>query len=106
MVAAQPPYGFSRRARKSPWDYNPWAVHPRLDVHADTVAGGKGGHAASPHLTIDPIVCATHMITAFQTIASRNVNPLDSAVVFQVTSCSETRFRSPVSTPLVMPPLR
>ncbi len=42
---------------------------------------GKGGHAASPHLTIDPVVCAAHVITAFQTIASRSINPLDSAVV-------------------------
>ncbi len=42
---------------------------------------GKGGHAASPHLTIDPVVCAAQVITAFQTIASRSVNPLDSAVV-------------------------
>lgn len=42
---------------------------------------GKGGHAASPHLTIDPVVCAAHIITAFQTIASRSVSPLDSAVV-------------------------
>ncbi|MBI5666618.1 MAG: amidohydrolase [Chloroflexi bacterium] len=42
---------------------------------------GKGGHAASPHLAVDPVVCAAHVITAFQTIASRSVNPLDSAVV-------------------------
>jgi hippurate hydrolase len=42
---------------------------------------GKGGHAARPHECVDPIVVAAHMITALQTIASRNVNPLDSAVV-------------------------
>lgn len=42
---------------------------------------GRGGHAASPHLAIDPVVCAAHVITAFQTIASRSVSPLDSAVV-------------------------
>jgi amidohydrolase len=45
------------------------------------VVRGKGGHAASPHLAIDPVVCAAHLITAFQTIISRNVNPLDNAVV-------------------------
>jgi amidohydrolase len=42
---------------------------------------GKGGHAASPHLAVDPVVCAAQTITALQTIASRNLNPLDSAVI-------------------------
>lgn len=42
---------------------------------------GKGGHAAAPQLSIDPVVCAAQMISAFQTIVSRNLNPLDSAVV-------------------------
>jgi hippurate hydrolase len=34
-----------------------------------------------PHLTVDPVVIAAHIITALQTIASRNVNPVDSVVV-------------------------
>ena len=42
---------------------------------------GKGGHAALPNGTIDPIVCAAQMITALQAIVSRNVDPLDSAVI-------------------------
>jgi amidohydrolase len=42
---------------------------------------GRGGHAASPQTTADPVVCAAHLITAFQTILSRNMNPLDSAVI-------------------------
>lgn len=42
---------------------------------------GKGGHGAMPHLAVDPIVVAAQMVTAFQTIVSRNVNPLESAVV-------------------------
>ena len=42
---------------------------------------GKGGHAAMPHLTVDPVVIAAHIITALQTIASRNVSPLDAIVV-------------------------
>ena len=42
---------------------------------------GKGGHAAMPHLTVDPVVVAAHIITALQTIASRNVSPLDAIVV-------------------------
>jgi amidohydrolase len=45
------------------------------------VVHGKGGHGASPHLSIDPVVCAAHLITAFQSIVSRNVNPLDNAVI-------------------------
>ncbi|HZG72766.1 MAG TPA: N-acetyldiaminopimelate deacetylase [Chondromyces sp.] len=42
---------------------------------------GKGGHAAYPHETKDMIVAAAHMITQLQSIISRNVNPLDSAVI-------------------------
>ncbi len=42
---------------------------------------GKGGHAAMPHLTIDPVVVTAHVISALQTIASRNANPLDAIVV-------------------------
>ena len=42
---------------------------------------GRGGHAAFPHLTVDPIVIGAQFVTALQSIISRNVNPLDSAVV-------------------------
>src|SRR5471030_1819599 len=42
---------------------------------------GKGGHGAMPHLTVDPVVITAHIITALQTIASRNVNPVDAVVV-------------------------
>ncbi|OQY83798.1 MAG: hypothetical protein B6D42_06520 [Anaerolineae bacterium UTCFX5] len=42
---------------------------------------GKGAHGAAPHLGIDPVVCAAHIITALQTIVSRNVDPMDTAVV-------------------------
>src|SRR3954471_2021162 len=42
---------------------------------------GQGGHAAVPQLTVDPVVAAAHIITALQTIASRNVDPLDAIVV-------------------------
>jgi len=42
---------------------------------------GKGGHAAKPHETIDPIVVGSKMVSALQTIASRNANPLESVVV-------------------------
>lgn len=47
----------------------------------DVKITGKGGHAASPHLDIDPVVAAAQVVTAFQTIVSRNVDPFDSAVI-------------------------
>lgn len=42
---------------------------------------GKGGHAAYPHTANDMVVAAAHLITQLQTIVSRNIDPLDSAVV-------------------------
>ncbi|WKZ49339.1 MAG: amidohydrolase [Anaerolineales bacterium] len=42
---------------------------------------GKGGHGAAPHTTVDPIVAAAQIVTALQTIASRNVPPLKATVV-------------------------
>ncbi len=42
---------------------------------------GKGGHGAQPHLCIDPVVAAAHLVTQIQFIVSRGVSPLDSAVV-------------------------
>jgi amidohydrolase len=42
---------------------------------------GKGGHGASPHQTIDPVVCASQIVLAFQTIISRSLDPLDHAVI-------------------------
>jgi amidohydrolase len=42
---------------------------------------GRGGHGAMPHLAVDPVVAAAQIISALQTVASRNVNPLDAAVV-------------------------
>jgi amidohydrolase len=42
---------------------------------------GRGGHAAFPHTTVDPIVVAAQAITSLQHIVSRNTSPLDSIVV-------------------------
>jgi amidohydrolase len=42
---------------------------------------GKGGHAASPHVSKDPILAAGHLITQIHSIVSRNVNPLESGVI-------------------------
>lgn len=42
---------------------------------------GKGGHGAHPYQTIDPVLVAAHIITAVQSIVSRNVRAIDSAVI-------------------------
>lgn len=47
---------------------------------------GVGGHAAMPHLTVDPIVAASAIVMNLQTIVSRNTSPLEAAV------CSITQF--------------
>ncbi|ALS78127.1 N-acetyldiaminopimelate deacetylase [Planococcus sp. ANT_H30] len=46
-----------------------------IDLH------GKGGHAAFPHLTEDMAIAAASMLMQLQTVVSRNVNPMDSAVL-------------------------
>lgn len=42
---------------------------------------GLAGHAAMPHLTRDPMVAAGHLIVALQSVVSRNVDPLETAVI-------------------------
>lgn len=49
---------------------------------------GKGGHAAMPNTTVDPVVIGAHIVTQIQGIVSRQVDPLDNAVV------SITRFNA------------
>jgi hippurate hydrolase len=49
----------------------------RLEFHVR----GHSGHAALPHLARDPMVASAHLLLALQTIISRNVDPLDSAVI-------------------------
>jgi amidohydrolase len=53
------------------------AAADRFDIHIE----GRGGHAARPHDCIDPVVTASQLIMALQTIASRTADPLDSVVV-------------------------
>ncbi|MFD1198077.1 M20 aminoacylase family protein [Brucella gallinifaecis] len=48
-----------------------------LDITID----GVGGHAASPHHTVDPIPVTAALIQAIQTLTSRTIDPLDSAVI-------------------------
>ncbi|HEX8654148.1 MAG TPA: amidohydrolase, partial [Allosphingosinicella sp.] len=60
-----------------------YAVGPAL-ANVDSVdieVRGVGGHGAYPHTTRDPIVLASRIVTSLQTLVSREVNPLDSAVV-------------------------
>lgn len=42
---------------------------------------GRGGHGAHAYMTVDPVLVAGHIITAVQSIVSRNVKPIDSAVI-------------------------
>ncbi len=42
---------------------------------------GKGGHGAIPDLAVDPVVCAAQIVSASQSIVSRNVGPLETAVI-------------------------
>ena len=53
------------------------AAGARVDIEIE----GHAGHAAMPHLTRDPMLAAAHTLIALQSIVSRTVDPLDSAVV-------------------------
>jgi hippurate hydrolase len=53
------------------------AASDRFDIHIRA----RGGHAAHPHLGTDPFVAAAQTIMALQTIVSRNVDPVASAVI-------------------------
>lgn len=59
---------------------NPGPMMAGAEIFSVKVTG-KGGHGAAPHKSVDPIVACAQIITALQTITSRNLNPLDSAVV-------------------------
>jgi hippurate hydrolase len=47
----------------------------RITVH------GRGGHAARPHLAVDPVLIAGSLVMALQTVVSRNIDPTQTAVV-------------------------
>jgi hippurate hydrolase len=47
----------------------------------DVIVKGKGGHGAAPHTTVDPIVLAARIVLDLQTLVSREIDPLDPAVV-------------------------
>ena len=48
-----------------------------FDIHVE----GRGSHGARPEVSIDPVLVASHIVTALQAIVARNVDPLDTAVV-------------------------
>ncbi len=71
-------------------------VHPQLEIGKVSFRGGqvmasadeiyitikgKGGHAAAPHLTVDTILIASHLVVSLQQIISRNCNPLSPSVL-------------------------
>ena len=70
-----------------------WSGHPVGSLHLrpgptmaaqdeiEAIFRGFGGHAAAPHVARDPIVAASHAISALQTIVARNVDPLEAAVI-------------------------
>ena len=51
------------------------ADHITIDIE------GKGGHAARPHLAIDTVLVGAQIVNQLQSIVSRNVDPLEAAVV-------------------------
>ncbi|MFD2052056.1 M20 aminoacylase family protein [Mesorhizobium calcicola] len=54
----------------------------------DVIIKGKGGHAASPHLTVDPVVVGAQIIVGLQSLVSRNTDPTEALVI------SVTRFNA------------
>jgi len=72
------------------------AVHPASVMAAagrlEFRVRGQSGHAALPHLTRDPVLAAAHLVIALQSIVSRNVDPLESAVVTIATMQAGTAF--------------
>jgi hippurate hydrolase len=60
--------------------YCPGYALANVDM-VDITVKGKGGHGASPHATIDPIVLASRIVLDLQTIVSREISPLEPAVV-------------------------
>ena len=55
-------------------------VMASMDIFEATLKG-RGGHAAQPHMAIDPLVVAASIVQAWQSIVSRNVDPLEAGVV-------------------------
>jgi amidohydrolase len=61
-------------------DVTPGAVMAAAERWTCTVRG-EGGHGALPHRAVDSIVAASHIVTGLQTVVSRNISPLETAVL-------------------------
>lgn len=85
----------------------PWLPLGKVEMRAgplmanvddfDIKITGKGGHAAYPHATIDPVVVGAQLVVALQTVASRSQDPVDPIVV------SITNFNSGTGASNVIP---
>ncbi len=60
--------------------YKPGYAMANVDS-VDIIVHGTGGHGSAPHLTHDPIVLSAYIVTALQTLVSRNLNPIEEGVV-------------------------
>ncbi|HSV50783.1 MAG TPA: M20 aminoacylase family protein [Burkholderiaceae bacterium] len=60
--------------------FNSGPMMAAIDKFAIRVTG-KGGHGAHPHQAVDPLLAAAQIVGAVHTIVSRNINPIDSAVI-------------------------
>ncbi len=60
-----------------------WRIGPIMAACStiEIIVTGRGGHAAHPERTVDPVVAAAHIVTALQSVVSRNVNAADAGVV-------------------------
>eukprot|EP00891_Asterochloris_glomerata_P003084 jgi/Astpho2/3084/e_gw1.00051.95.1_t len=78
---------------KGVFGFHLWPTLPTGTIHTkkgtimasacqfDLTIKGRGGHAAMPHNNIDPVVAGAAIVTALQTLVSRETSPLDSAVI-------------------------
>ena len=53
------------------------AASDRFQIHIE----GRGGHAAMPHLAVDPVVAASAIVMGLQPLVSRETSPTDAAVI-------------------------
>jgi len=84
---------FTQFEMETVWGLHNWPAMPagEAGIHSgvcmanadsfEITVTGRGGHAAMPHLTVDPIPCGAAIVQSLQTIVSRRVSPVDSAVV-------------------------
>jgi hippurate hydrolase len=77
----------SPKAEAGHFQTRPGAIMAAVDLFKIKVTG-RGGHAASPHYTADPLIATLGIATALQTIISRNHDPRETAV------CSITQFHA------------